>query len=448
MPVLQAKSRLLLLILVCSVTLPWSAASDARAEDWPQWRGPARDGVWREEGIVEQLPQDGDGWLPRRWSVPIGPGYSGPTVADGRVYVTDRQANEADQVERILCFSEATGELLWKHTYQARYTIDYKAGPRACVTIDQGRAYALGAMGHLHCLDAATGKLHWMRDLDSDYQISRSRRMPIWGIAAAPLIVGELVVLQLGAEDHCLVALNKLTGKQVWSALDDRASYSAPITYQQAGTSLVLCWTGDSIAGVEAETGKVAWRLPFQPRNMPIGIATPVVRQNRVFVTSFYDGSMLVELDPAKLAARQVYHRVGRSERDTDALQSIMSTPVWIADHIYGVDSYGELRCLTAADGERVWEDQTATPRDRWSNIHLVQNADKVWMFNEAGELLVTRLSPKGLQTLSRAKLLAPTPEQLSRRRRGGVCWSHPAFANRHVFARNDRELVSVSLAK
>jgi outer membrane protein assembly factor BamB len=137
---------------------------------------------------------------------------------------------------------------------------------------------------------------------------------------------------------------------------------------------------------------------------------------------------------------------VGTSERNTDALHSIISTPVFDGGHIYGVDSYGELRCLDAKDGERLWEDKTATPEARWSTIHFVKNGDRYFLFNERGDLLIGKLSPQGFQEISRAKLLAPTTDQL--RQRGGVCWSHPAFANKCVFARNDKELVCASLAK
>ena len=124
----------------------------------------------------------------------------------------------------------------------------------------------------------------------------------------------------------------------------------------------------------------------------------------------------------------------------------MISTPVLAGDSIYGVDSYGQLRCLDAATGDRVWEDQTATRPDRWSNIHIVRNGDHYWMFNELGQLIISKLSRAGFQEISRAQLIDPTPEQL--RRRGGVCWSHPAFAARHVFARNDKELVCASLEK
>jgi outer membrane protein assembly factor BamB len=410
----------------------------ARGEDWPQWRGTNRDGNWHETGLVETFPSSE---LKPKWRVEIGAGYCGPTVAHGRAYVMDRITRPQSQ-ERVHCFDEQTGKQLWSHAYACDYGgVQYEAGPRASVTIDNGRAYALGATGRLHVFDAASGKVAWQKDLDEQYKIA----MPVWGIAASPLIFENLVILHIGGERACVVALNKETGDEAWRALADRAQYSAPILVQQAGQPVVICWTGDSVAGIAAPSGKVLWRHPWKPRNMPIGVATPVVEGNRVFFTSFYDGSLLLKLDPNQPTAEELWHRIGRDEKNTDALHSIISTPVFDGGYIYGVDSYGELRCLDAATGERVWEDRTAVPTARWSTIHFVKNGDRYWLFNERGELIIAKLSPQGYQEISRAKLLEPTLDQL--RQRGGVCWSHPAFANRHVFARNDKELVCASLA-
>jgi outer membrane protein assembly factor BamB len=406
-------------------------------DDWPQWRGAKRDGVWREDGIVERFDRKR---LEPMWTAKIGSGYSGPTVADGRVFVTDRHV-EPKQIERVLCFDAKSGVEIWKHEYDCPYTISYEAGPRASVTIDDGRAYALGAMGHLHVFDAGSGALLWKKDLSADYKI----RMPIWGIAAAPLIYDDLLILHIGGEDACIVALDKKDGDEKWTALRDRAQYSAPIVVEQGGKDVVVCWTGDSVAGLAPRTGEVYWRVRMTPRNMPIGIATPVVAGNRLFVTSFYDGSLMLELAQDKPQVKELWRRCGPSERDTDALQSIIATPLFAGDYIYGVDSYGELRCLKAENGDRVWEDLTATPKARWSNIHMVQRDDKVWMFNERGELLIGELSREGFREIDRTKLIEPTQEQL--RMRGGVCWAHPAFAGRQIFVRNDNELAAFNLS-
>ena len=413
------------------------AATNTFADDWPQWRGPARDGVWRERDIVREFAEKK---LPHVWSVEIGPGYSGPTVADDRVYVTDRLI-QPDQIERVLCFDAKTGTPIWKHEYPCKYTVSYTAGPRACVTVHDKNAYALGAQGHLHCLDSATGTVLWKRDLAKDYQI----RMPIWGIAAAPLVYDDLLILHIGGSDGAsIVALDVDSGEEEWRALNDRANYSAPILIEQGGFPVCVCWTADSVAGLDPATGKVYWRVPFPPKRMPIGIATPVVEGNRLFVTSFYDGALMLKLDLDHPAAAKLWQKVGPTVHKTEALQSIISTPLMTGGYIYGTDSYGELRCLDANTGERLWEDQTATPRARWSNIHFVAHGDRTFLFNERGELIIARLSPQGFEEIDRALLIEPTTEQL--RQRNGVAWAHPAFADRHVFARNDKRLVCASL--
>lgn len=416
-------------------------AGVAAGDDWPQWRGPTRDGVWRETGIVERFEKQ---QLDYVWQAELGSGYCGPTVAKGRVFVMDRLVSPK-QIERVHCFDAKTGESLWTHSYDCAYRgVQYDAGPRASVTIHDGRAYALGTMGHLHCLDTSNGKVLFSRDLNSDYKI----RMPIWGIAAAPLIEENLLILQIGGEDGaCVVALDRKTGKEVWRALDDGASYSAPIVIEQAGKRVLVVYTGENVVGLDPRNGKVYWKQPFPPTQMVIGIATPVLHRDLLFMSNFFDGSLLLRLAQNEPAVTKVWQRVGKSEKETDALHSIISTPYLDGDHIYGVDSYGELRCLKIDTGDRVWESLTAVPKARWATIHFVKNHENVWMFNEKGELIIATLSPEGFQEKSRAKLIEPTRDQLPSRR-GGVAWSHPAFADRHVFARNDKALVCASLAK
>lgn len=426
--------QITLLLMLLLFTVP-----SLFADEWAQWRGTDRDGIWNETGILEEFEHPE---IPLRWRVPIGSGYSGPSVADGRVYVTDR-FTKPKQVERVHCFDWKTGEQIWSYTYDCIYRIDYTAGPRATVTIHDGLAYALGAMGHLHCFNALTGEIVWKRDLNAEYNIN----MPTWGIASAPLVENDSLIVQIGGTPGaCIVAFDRKTGTEKWRALDDKASYSAPIVITQAGERILICWTGANVAALNPETGEVQWLYPFPPTRMEIGIATPVFYQNELFITDFFEGSLMLKLAPDKLAVELGWHRKGKDETNTDALHSTMATPVRKGDYIYGVDSYGELRCLDARNGDRIWEDLSAVPKARWSNIHFVKNNDQVWMFNERGELLITELSPKGLNIISRAKLIEPTRDQLNRR--GGVTWSHPAFAYKHVFARNDKELVCASLTK
>ncbi len=445
-----------LLVLVVLIVQPVSMTF---GEDWPQWRGPNRDGVWETKGIVDDLPE---GQLPLAWSVDIGAGYCGPTVAEGRVYVMDRIADNEKETERILCLDSKTGEQLWLHEYDAPYTtIHYKAGPRASVTIDEGRAYAVGTAGHFHCLDALTGNVIWKRDLVTDYDV----KLPIWGIAASPLIYQNTVIEQVaGANGACIVAFDKLNGEEVWRALDEVAAYSSPVVIQQAGQDVLVCWTGDSLSGLDPKTGQVHWSHAMKPSEMPIGIGTPSIDGELIFVSSFYDGSLMIRAPKDSLTSELVWRAVGANEQSTGSksvqvgeetlaetgviygLHAMIGTSIVEDGYVYGVDSYGELRCLEAATGKRVWEDLTAVPKDRWATIHMVRQGARVWMFNERGELLISKLSPSGLEIIDRCQLIEPTKLQLPKRE--GVCWTHPAFAEQSIFVRNDNRIVRASLAK
>jgi outer membrane protein assembly factor BamB len=334
-----------------------------------------------------------------------------------------------------------TGKALWSHPYECKYErFQHRDGPRACVSIDDNRAYSLGAMGHLLCFDAAKGTVLWAKNLDAEYKI----KMPLWGIAASPLIEDDLLIVQIGGrENACIVAFDKVTGKEKWRALSDPASYSAPIIIEQAGKRVLVCWTGQNVVGLNPKTGERHWQHPYPPVHMVHNIATPVFYDSYLFFSSFFDGSLLLKVNPRKLQVEEVWERRGPNERRTDSLHSCISTPVLQGNYIYGVDSYGELRCLDLHTGDRIWESLDAVPKARWANIHMVKNEDKIWMFNESGEIIISKLSPKGFHEISRAKLIKPTKGQLNR----GVCWSHPAFAYKHIYIRNDEEIVCANLS-
>jgi outer membrane protein assembly factor BamB len=417
---------------------PARAAAPPGGQDWPQWRGAQRDGIWKETGLVSRF--DGPE-IKVKWRVPIANGFSGPTVADGRVYVTDRVLEPRSQ-ERVHCFDWETGREIWSYAYDCDYRgVSVPDGPRASVTIHDGRAYSLGAMGHLYCFDAAQGTVLWSKDLNTAYRI----RMPDWGIAAAPLIEGDLAIVMIGGSGNaCLVAFDRKTGREAWHALPDRATYSAPIVLDQAGRRVLICWTAERLVGLDPQTGRLYWEYPWPSLANIDGITTPAVSGDRLFVTSVYEGSLMLRLRRDRPAIEKGWEKRGQNARTTAALQTMLATPILKGDYLYGIDYYGELRCLDSRTGARVWENTTVVPRAQWASAHLIQNGERVWIFNERGQLIIARLTPKGYEEISRAQLIKPTTGQLNQR--GGVAWSHPAFAYQHVFARNDEELVCASL--
>ena len=412
------------------------------AADWPEYQGTGRQNIWTESGIVESFTADD---LKRKWSTPVAAGYSGPTVAGDSVFVMDRP----DQThERILCVDLETGTEKWNHTYDCVYgKIGYGFGPRGCVTIADGKAFAMGTMGHLHCLDAKSGDVVWSKNLGDDYKID----MPIWGLTSSPLVEGNNVIVQAsaGPDEACIVAFDKTSGKETWRAFKDKGSYVSPIMIEQGGQRVLVAWTGFRIAGMNAATGDVFWEIPTKPNKMPINVPGPAINKEgtRAFLSVFYDGSRLLELDPATPKAKELWHRQGINERKTDALHCMISPPFIRGDHLYGVDSYGQLRCLDMKSGDRIWENLTATDPGRWSTIFMVQNGDNTWMVNEQGFLILAKLTPGGYSEISRAKIIEPTTE-LKQRKNGAVMWSPPAFANQCVFVKNDKELICISLAK
>jgi len=427
-------------------------ALPAPADDWPQWLGWGRDGVWRETGIIRTFPTNGP---PVRWRVAIGAGYSGPAVAQGRVYVTDRKlapksVKPADPfqrgviagTERVLCLNEPDGKVLWQQEYDCPYDLSYPAGPRATPVVNDGKVYTLGAEGNLFCFDAATGEIIWSRDFKKDFGVAT----PVWGFAAHPLIDGQKLICLVGGEGSVAVAFNAQTGKEIWRALSAKEpGYCPPMIYQVGRRRQLIIWHPEAINSLDPETGKVYWSQPFAVRS-GLCIPTPRLYRDRLFITSFYEGPILLQLDPVEPAAKVLWKGKGKNERDTDGLHSIISTPFFDREFIYGVCSYGQLRCLKADTGQRVWEtfDATGGKEARWANAFLVKNGDRFFLANEQGDLIIALLSLLGYEEVGRVHLLEPTNSAAGR----DVVWSHPAFANRCIYARNDKEIICVSLAE
>lgn len=427
-------------LIVTLLALP-GAPSDGLADDWPQWGGPQRDLVWRETDVKEKLPE---GELPRVWSAPIEAGYAGPAVDDGRVLVTDRVAE--NNLERVLCFDAADGRPLWRHSYDAPYSISYPLGPRTTPTVDGELVYTLGAVGHLFCLRTETGEVVWSKYLPE----AVGTKLPTWGLAGAPLIDGDQVIVLAGGVDGALVvSFDKRTGKERWRALDDpEVGYCPPMIFEFGGRRQLIVWHASHVSSLDPANGNVLWEVPF-PLNSALCVATPRQLGNRLFVTSFYEGPMMIDLGDDGVTPTVLWTS-GTKNNDlkNDSIHSIMPTPIVTEDHIYGISSYGQLRCLETATGKLVWETLDATGKGRWWNAflvpHGVMSGRRVYLPNEQGELIVAELSPAGYREISRAKLIEPL-QPIQRRM---TVWSHPAFAMGSVFARNDKELIRVDLSE
>ena len=436
------KSLSLLLVLFSIAAL--------RAEDSPQWMGAQRDGVWRETGILQKFPEGGP---VIRWRVPIGGGYAGPSVANGKVYVTDRvlpdgSTNPADPFkrgvipgkERVLCLNAADGKEVWKYEYDCPYTISYPAGPRTTPVITGGKLYALGAEGTLLCLDAEKGSMLWSKDLKKEYNI----KTPLWGFSSNLLVDGQKLIAMVGGPGSAVVAFDKDTGAEIWKALTaPEIGYSSPVIYEAGGKRQLIIWDGAGIHGLDPETGKVYWDEAYTTKSSMV-IAMPRKLDNYLFVSGFFNGPVMMKLDADKPAETVLWRGKSADETKPDKLHCVLSTPFLEDGYIYGVCGYGQLRCLKADTGEQVWETFAATGGKavRWGNAFLIKNGDRFFLPSENGDLNIAKLSPKGYEEISRAHIIEPTGPAMGRT----VVWSLPAFANKSMYERNDKEIVCVGL--
>jgi outer membrane protein assembly factor BamB len=244
----------------------------------------------------------------------------------------------------------------------------------------------------------------------------------------------------VGGRDTTVVAFNKDDGKEVWRALSAREpGYCPPTLITVGGKRQLIVWHAESVNSLDPKTGNVYWSVPLEA-NFGMAIATPRLLGNRLFITSFMGKAVMLKLAAGKPAATIAWQGKAKT-----GLYCTFATPFIDNGYIYGPCSNGEFRCVKADTGERVWESfaPTTGKRERWGNAFVVKNGDRFFLFNEQGDLIIARLSPKGYAEISRAHLLEPTSSGGGR----DVVWSHPAFANKSVYARNDKEIVCVSLA-
>ena len=430
------------LLACCAVVL---APLPLLADEWPQWMGPGRDNVWREDGVLDAFPEAGPRVV---WRVPIAGGYAGAAVAGGRVFVTDyvttadvKVANferkASTGTERVLCLDEATGQLLWKHEYPVTYTIAYPAGPRCTPTVDGDRVYTLGAEGDLFCFDAATGKVVWSRDLKKDY----ATKAALWGWASHPLVDGEKLVCIAGTATAHAVAFDTRTGKELWRAgTAPEQGYVPPSIIEAAGVRQLVLVKPDGVYAVDPDTGKPLWETPYNADNGSI-IMTPVRIGDHLYVGGYQGKNLLLKLRADAPGVDVVWRN-----KPKQGISAVNVQP-FVADGIvYGFHENGELRALRIPEGDFAWRGGGplgARPQGS-GTAFITRHRDRFFLFTETGDLVIAKLTPAGYEELSRAHLIEPTNVAFGR----PVVWCAPAYANRSIIVRNDAEIIRVSLAK
>jgi len=372
-----------------------AGAAHLRAADWPNYLGPEHDGISKETGWSAQWPASGPKVL---WKASLGMGFASFAVANGRVFTTGN-ANDKDT---IFCFDASTGAEVWKHSHPAPLDAKYyQGGTSATPTVDGDRVYAFSKRGLVLCLDAAKGTVLWSRNLAEEL----NAKFPEWLFAGSVLIDGDLAILNIGSAG---AALDKKTGKTVWSSGPEAAGYSPPIPFN-AGTDRAVMFTiKQDVIAVKARDGKELWRLPWKTQ-YDVNAAAPILNGTKLFISSGYNRGGGV-FDISQNPPKKVW--------ENKNMRNHMASSILWKDHLYGIDE-NQLRCLDFATGEVKWTDKVS------GKGALTMADGKLIVLSEAGELLVADASPTGFKPISRAQVL------------GKTCWAAPVLANGKIYARN-----------
>lgn len=357
------------LLLFLVVILGLSAA------DWPQWRGPNRDGISSETGILASWPSGG----PKvAWKISgLGVGYSSFAIVNGRMYTQGQRAKQ----EFVIALDVKTGNKLWETVTSRDFENDRGSGPRGTPTFDNGKLYAMTGEGTVVCLDAATGKILWQ--VDSVRQFGGS--VPHWGYSESPLIDGDRVIVMPGGRGASLVSLDKLTGKVQWKTGDDHAGYSSAILADVGGAKQVVVLSGQSAFGVQESTGELLWRYGKVANNVA-NIATPIYQDGEVFLSSAYDtGCALLKLNPKGM--QEVYFN-----RD---MMNHYSSSVLVDGTLYGY-SNALLVAMDFKTGKQLWKNRSVGKGS-------VTYADKhLYALGEDGMVGLIDASPDAYKEVSR----------------------------------------------
>ena len=388
-----------------------SPAAVAASTHWTSFRGPDRDGSYRQQPVRTDWGRA----LTPLWKQPVGGGYASFVVADGRAFTIEQRGRR----EVAAAYDLVTGRELWTSAWNALFQAQGD-GPRATPTWHDGRLYVLGATGELRALDAATGRTHWRTDILADAGAGNLD----FGTAASPLVVDNtVVVLPGGANGQSVVAYDRQSGKRVWGALDDRASYSSPMLVTLAGVRQILTFTETRLVGLSPENGKLLWELPWR---MPNQASQPLIAgPDRVFISTGAgaDAAML------QVAAGADGHLTARELWRTNRMNNNFSSSVLHDGFIYGLDG-SILACIDASTGELKWKG------GRYGYGQVILASGHVIVLTEQGELALVRADPTAHQEITRFPAIE------------GKTWNHPAMSDGILLIRNIEEMAAFNLRK
>lgn len=389
------------------------------AQDWPQWRGPGRDGILA--GFME--PKVWPDQLKQKWQISVGTGHSSPLLVQQRVYIHARQGEQ----EVVTCMDFETGKRIWRDSYPAPYTMNSAAtghgkGPKSTPVVEAGKLVTFGISGILSCYAAENGKLLWRREFGSQF----SNTSPLYGAATSPIVERGLLIAHVGGNDSgALTALDLETGKTVWSWSGDGPSYASPIITDLAGTRQIVTQSQKNLIGVSPSDGKLLWSIPFTTAYVQ-NIISPILYGQTLIFSGLDKGVMAIKLGQS--AGRWNTEKVWEN---TDA-SFYMSTPVLKGDLLLGLShkNRGRFVALDARTGKTLW----ATAGREAENAALLTSAEKLFILTTAGELIVAKADNRGLEQLRRYSV-AKSPT-----------WAHPVLAGKRVLIKDAESLTLWSL--
>ena len=381
--------------------------------DWPQWLGPNRTGISSETGMLTAWAADGPTVV---WQKELGEGFSGISVADGRVYTMF----SAEEDEFVICLNEETGEEIWRFRTGDKY-YEYQGGngPRSQPTVDGERVFVLSTKGWLYALNAKDGKKLWLVDLCDGL----GSRVPKFGFSTSPLVEDDLLLLEAGARRGTFIALDKTNGALKWASQSDIVSYSSPIAIDIAGIRQVVFVSGEAAVGLSPADGSLYWRFPWYTSH-DLNIATPIfVPPDRIFISSGYDhGAALLQIEPQGdgLSVKKVWESRG--------MKNHFGTSILIGDYIYGFDN-AILKCIEAKTGKEQWK------RRGYGKGGLIATSGQLIILSDKGKLALADVSPTDFREKASAQVLS------------GKCWTAPTLANGKIFVRDMSKIVCIDVS-
>ncbi len=371
-----------------------SLVLSSTAADWPNFRGPDHNGISKETGWASQWS---NGAPKQLWKAKVGLGFATLSVSNGRVYTT----GNASDTDTVFCFDADTGKTLWKNSYPApRDAKYYEGGTSATPTVDGDRVYTISKRGILHCLGAADGKVVWTNNLQQEL----GAKIPEWGFAGSFYIEGDLAILNFGTAG---TALDKRTGKVVWTSGTDVSGYSTPMPVDAGGERAVILAVKQDVVAVKIKDGKELWRFPWKTQ-YDVNAPTPILSGSKVFISSGYNHGGGV-FDISQQPPKEIWNNKN--------MRNHMASSILWKGHLYGIDE-NQLRCLDFDTGEVKWTDKV-------SGKGALMIADgKLIVLSERGELLVAEASPAAFKPISRVQVV------------GGKCWAAPVLANGKIYCR------------